>query len=202
MLPHLSLHLAPREKLADTVAKQLLERISKLPYGSRLPTVQQLAEAMGVSRLTVREALRGLAALGMVDIRHGSGTYVAAPGDAAVPARPDALSGEYLRELIEARQVIEIEVAGLAAERLTAADSDALVAVLRDPSPSAVGGQAPGDPQLGVPRPDPRRGQEQGARGLLSSFFRLVIDRGTFYETRPGVRAEEYEAAPRRRRGP
>lgn len=194
MPPHLSLHLAPREKLADTVAKQLLERISKLPYGSRLPTVQQLAEAMGVSRLTVREALRGLAALGMVDIRHGSGTYVAAPGDSAVPAGPDALSGEYLRELIEARQVIEIEVAGLAAERLTKADSDALVAVLRDHHHQLSVGKHPVIPSSEFHARILAAARNRVLEGYLSSFFRLMIDRGpAFYETDPEYAAEEYE---------
>ena len=87
MPPHLSLHLAPREKLADTVAKQLLERISKLPYGSRLPTVQQLAEAMGVSRLTVREAL----------IQANRADLIGTGCDCLIPAQPP-------KEAIEARR--------------------------------------------------------------------------------------------------
>lgn len=194
MPPHLSLYLAPREKLADTVAKQLLDRISQLPYGSRLPTVQQLAEQMGVSRLTVREAMRGLAALGMVDIRHGSGTYVSAPGDAPVPAGPDALSGNYLRELIEARQVTEVEVAGLAAERLTAQDEQALVAVLTDHHHQLSVGKHPVIPSSEFHARVLTAARNRVLQGFLSSFFRLMIDRGpAFYETIPGYAAEEYE---------
>jgi GntR family transcriptional repressor for pyruvate dehydrogenase complex len=194
MPPHLSLHVAPREKLADTVAKQLLDRILSLPYGSRLPTVQQLAQAMGVSRLTVREALRGLAALGMVDVRHGSGVYVAAPGDSPVPAGPEALSGEFVRELIEARQVIEVEVAGLAAERLTTADEEALVAVLTEHHHQLSGGKHPVIPSSEFHARVLAAAGNRVLEGYLSSFFRLMIDRGpAFYETIPGYAAEEYE---------
>jgi GntR family transcriptional repressor for pyruvate dehydrogenase complex len=194
MPPHLSLHLAPREKLADTVARQLLDRISRLPHGSRLPAVQQLAQQMGVSRMTVREALRGLAALGMVDIRHGSGVYVAVPGDSPVPAAADALSKDFLRDLIEARQLIEAEVAGLAAERLTGQDEAALVAVLTDHHHQLSAGKHPVIPSSEFHVRVLAAAKNRVLEGYLSFFFRLMIERGpAFYETIPGYAAEEYE---------
>ena len=54
--PHVSLHAAPRERLADTVARQLLDLIAGMAPGSRLPTVEELAKQLGVSRPTVRRA--------------------------------------------------------------------------------------------------------------------------------------------------
>lgn len=194
MPPQLSLHPAPREKLADTVARQLLDRISSLAPESRLPSVDQLAQRLGVSRVTVREALRGLAAIGVIDIRHGSGVYVVGPGDPAAPPGPEALSPQSLRDLLEARQVVEVEVAGLAAERLTAADEAALVAVLTEHHRQLAAGEHPVIPGsefharlLGAAR-------NKVLEGYLSSFFRLMISAGpAFYETIPGSADLDYE---------
>lgn len=194
MPPHLSLHTAPRETLADTVAKQLLHRISGLPHGSRLPALDQLASQLGVSRMTVREALRGLAALGMVDIKHGSGVYVASPGDPGSAIGPEALSGEFGRDLVEARQLIEVDVAGLAAERLTEADEAALVAVLTEHHHQLAAGKHPVIPGSEFHMRLLAATKNKVLEGYLSSFFRIMINRGpALYETVAGYAAEEYE---------
>ena len=71
-----SLSPAPRRKLTETVAEQLLTAIRKLPPGTKVPSERELTKELGVGRSTVREALNGLAMLGVVEIRHGQGVFV------------------------------------------------------------------------------------------------------------------------------
>ncbi len=65
-----------RPSVSDYVTEQLLELISAEEEGSRLPSVLALARSMSVAAPTVRESLRRLQAIGVVEIRHGSGVYV------------------------------------------------------------------------------------------------------------------------------
>ncbi len=65
--------------IADRVAAWLRDSIERGQFsaGERLPSVEQLARDLGVGRSSIREALRHLQALGMVELRHGRGTFVA-----------------------------------------------------------------------------------------------------------------------------
>src|SRR6476619_3532787 len=81
--PTVHIAQAPRRKLAETVAQQILDAVRDLPAGTRLPSERELTQQLGVGRSTVREALNGLAMMGVVEIRHGQGVFVteAAPAD-------------------------------------------------------------------------------------------------------------------------
>jgi GntR family transcriptional regulator, transcriptional repressor for pyruvate dehydrogenase complex len=72
-----------RARVADQIIDELRTQIATgaYPRGSRLPTERELAAAFGVSAPTVREALRALSSAGLVDVRHGSGSYVASSYD-------------------------------------------------------------------------------------------------------------------------
>src|SRR6202011_959979 len=105
----------------------------ELAPGSLLPTEPEMSARFNVSRPVVREALRVLGAKGLIDVRHGSGTRVTTPDqwdplDTAVLAvlRGKGASAAVLRDLLEARTIIECEVAALAAERAQPADRAAL----------------------------------------------------------------------------
>ena len=65
-------------RVADQIIDDMCESMGTgvYPPGSRLPTERALAERYGVSGSTVREAIRALTAMGLVDVRHGSGAYV------------------------------------------------------------------------------------------------------------------------------
>jgi GntR family transcriptional regulator, transcriptional repressor for pyruvate dehydrogenase complex len=78
--------LAGRARAADAIGEDLLGQIvsGALAHGSRLPPERTLAAQYGVSGATVREALQGLNVMGLVDVRHGSGTYVSALADTLV----------------------------------------------------------------------------------------------------------------------
>ena len=136
-----NLHLAQddtgptaRRSLVDTTVEAIIADIvsGKYPVGSTLPPEAPLASALGVSRLTLREAVSSLRTKSVLRVRRGSGTYVnpisrwsivdsqllvaKAGGDAAMP-----------RKLIEARSIIERGVCELAAERRTDEDLDDLL---------------------------------------------------------------------------
>lgn len=92
-----------------------------LAPGSRMPSERALAEAYGVSRQTVREAVIALEIAGLIEIRGGSGMYVRRGGSfaslhLASPHLGDAGAGPL--ELIDARVLIEAEVAAQAARRI------------------------------------------------------------------------------------
>jgi GntR family transcriptional repressor for pyruvate dehydrogenase complex len=93
----------------------------QLRPGDRLPAERQLAARVGVSRPSVRAGLRTLAAMGVVQTRHGSGTYITeTPTLDAKPLRLlAALHGFGPEQIFEARRLLELGVAGLAAERAT-----------------------------------------------------------------------------------
>lgn len=120
-----------RSKLSDAIMDQILEGIRSGAFGpgTVLPPERSLAERFGVSRGSVREAIRSLEYAGVLDVRTGSGTFVAEAGAskaAALRARA-ALSGEHSPlDLLVARQAIEPVCAGLAAAHRSAADLDNL----------------------------------------------------------------------------
>ena len=113
--------------LADRVVRLVVDRAldGTYPPGTLLPREQDLAVEAGVSRLTVREGIRVLRTKNVVQIHRGRGTLVNpvdnwAPLDAQLliaqcqyPARARALA----RQLMELRQIVEVGLAGLAAER-------------------------------------------------------------------------------------
>jgi GntR family transcriptional repressor for pyruvate dehydrogenase complex len=75
-----------RERAADQIITEMRNRIASgaLPRGSKLPTERELAAMYGVSGPTVREALRALTSTGLVEVRHGSGAFVAANSDGII----------------------------------------------------------------------------------------------------------------------
>ena len=113
--------------MRDRAADQLLDMVlsSGLRPGERLPPERELVVRLGVSRTVVREALNLLEARGLISIEHGRGAVVS--GDSTHAVR-DTL-GLLLRvrprvlwELLEIRKTLEVEIAGLAAERAEEGD--------------------------------------------------------------------------------
>jgi DNA-binding FadR family transcriptional regulator len=106
--------------LVDALSARIRE--GRLAPGDKLPTEGQVMQEFGVSRTVVREALSKLQAGGMVETRHGIGTFVVGIGDDAVfRIAPQQI--ETLRDVIavlELRIGVESEAAGLAAQRRTA----------------------------------------------------------------------------------
>lgn len=113
---------APRISLADTAADSIRAEISagRWAVGSRIPIEPQLAQLLGVSRGTVREAVKTLVSRGLLEVRQGSGTYVRSGFDPSSSLQKMRLAS--LRDQFEVRRALEVEAARLAAVRHTARD--------------------------------------------------------------------------------
>jgi GntR family transcriptional regulator, transcriptional repressor for pyruvate dehydrogenase complex len=132
--------ITPTRASSDVIAQIRTAILSgRFRPGDRLPTERELAQQFGVSRVTVRDALRALEAGGLVRVKVGGqgGPYVAEPDIALLS---DSLSthlqlrGTSFHELAEARLALETTAARLAAERATPADLAALEAVVEGPN--------------------------------------------------------------------
>ncbi|WP_430293256.1 FadR/GntR family transcriptional regulator [Pseudomonas sp. B1-22] len=115
-----------KRSLVDIALEQIRLRIDdgSWPLGQRLPPEPELAETLGISRNTVREAVRVLTFSGVLEVRQGDGTYVRAcanPLDTML-----VLARSSVEQALEARGIIEVEASRLAAERRTDADILAL----------------------------------------------------------------------------
>jgi GntR family transcriptional repressor for pyruvate dehydrogenase complex len=127
------------DRVADEIQGLVVDR--RLEPGDRLPAERELGEAFAVSRTVIREAIRTLAAKGLVVVRPGGGAIVRRPSPGTVS---DALSlvlrstpdGNAMTHLREVRRVVEPDLVALAAERRTEADLRALrheLDVMADP---------------------------------------------------------------------
>jgi GntR family transcriptional regulator, transcriptional repressor for pyruvate dehydrogenase complex len=107
----------------DQVVKQIRELIEsgELRPGDRLPSERTLADRLGISRPSVRTGLRILSAMGVLQSRHGSGTFMSSgpPAESQLLRLLAALHGFSADAMFEARRILEVSLAGLAAERAT-----------------------------------------------------------------------------------
>lgn len=119
-----------RGSLVETAIESLRQAIQQgmWPVGHRLPVEAELAESLGVSRNTVREAVRVLVHVGMLDTRQGDGTYVRSVRDPGESLR--RIGRSRLRDQLEVRIMLEAEAAGLAARRRTATDLERMTGAL------------------------------------------------------------------------
>jgi GntR family transcriptional repressor for pyruvate dehydrogenase complex len=123
-----------RATVFDYVTERLLDLIKREESGSRLPSVVSLARSLSVAAPTVRESLRRLEAIGVVEIRHGSGTYVRNAGDRVVLANPYSgqLEARTILELLDARLVIEPTLANRTAVNASGVQIRELGRILED----------------------------------------------------------------------
>jgi GntR family transcriptional repressor for pyruvate dehydrogenase complex len=120
-----SLDPVSRATLSEQVAKRLAARITAGDWqpGAKLPSEAELCKAFDVGRSSLREALTSLAFIGLIRMRAGGGSYVAEQPSAyfTSPWLNHGLltSVRALGEFVEARLILETELAGLCAERIT-----------------------------------------------------------------------------------
>jgi GntR family transcriptional repressor for pyruvate dehydrogenase complex len=113
-----------KQSLSDTLARRIRQQIQTGAYrtGDRLPAIMEMARQFGVGHPTIREALKTLEAMGVVEIRHGSGVYVGRSEEVLVLASPDYVGGvtkKLLLDLIGVRMLLEVQSATDAVANLT-----------------------------------------------------------------------------------
>lgn len=109
------------EPISSEVTRRLLDYLisGQVKPGERLPSERQLAETLGVGRSHVRQAIKSLTVLGLVDARQGDGTYLKRTDSPLLPLAIEwglLLGAKRSQDLVEARAELEILLAGLAAE--------------------------------------------------------------------------------------
>jgi GntR family transcriptional regulator, transcriptional repressor for pyruvate dehydrogenase complex len=120
-----------RSNLSEQIAERIISMIKEqqLKPGDLLPPERELAATMGVSRPSLREALRALSIMNIIENRQGSGTYVASLEPERLIEHLDvvfSLDDSTFQELFEARRIIEVGIAGIAAEMCKPADETEL----------------------------------------------------------------------------
>ncbi|HEY3939674.1 MAG TPA: FadR/GntR family transcriptional regulator [Bryobacteraceae bacterium] len=127
VVPHDDLTPVTRTTLTADIYRKLVSHIIRGVWkpGARIPAERQLGQLLGVGRASLREALKALEIMGLIETRLGDGTYVCQRSEFL--SRPllwaiTSSSETEVHELVEARKLIETELAGLAAERATAED--------------------------------------------------------------------------------
>ena len=122
-------------KVSAIAAEQIIEAIKNdsFPVGSKLPSEFELAEQMGVSRPSIREALSALQAVGLIESKPGSGNYVLkSPSSDEEESAPHLIESEAgCLEVMEARKVLEPPIAALVAQKGTNEHLAGLEQILR-----------------------------------------------------------------------
>jgi GntR family transcriptional regulator, transcriptional repressor for pyruvate dehydrogenase complex len=123
-----------RNKVYEEVAKQIERLIlKKLKPGDKLPAERELAEMLHVSRGSIRDAIRGLELLGLVEPRQGSGTIVREISASPVNPFANALKRrkELVSELLDFRKMLEPPLAARAATHASAEEIIEMEAILQ-----------------------------------------------------------------------
>lgn len=120
-----------KQLIQEEVFEQLKANIISGDWGpeTRLPSEEQLAKRLSVSRITIRSALHRLSALGLVESRHGEGTFVKKYStDSYLDSLINliVLDKKDINELLEMRRVLEVGIVGIAAARISESDLEAL----------------------------------------------------------------------------
>jgi GntR family transcriptional repressor for pyruvate dehydrogenase complex len=123
-----------RPRLYEQVVQRLREHVadSELRVGDRLPPERELAERLGVSRASVKQAIVVLEVQGLVEVRHGGGTYLLRESLDAEPVSELVARKRRLPDVLEAREALETKLAELAAQRRTDSDLAEIDAALAD----------------------------------------------------------------------
>jgi GntR family transcriptional repressor for pyruvate dehydrogenase complex len=124
------------KKIYEQVAEHIKQMIEQgfLKPGDKLPPMNELAVQFGVSRATVREAFSSLVGMGLIDLRHGEGTFVQKIDVQTMVTEPMnaalLLGWSDLQQLMEVRRLLETGIVGWACERAAAEDLRAIADAL------------------------------------------------------------------------
>ena len=192
------LHPIKRATLAQQVMQRLIEYVhdAELQAGDVLPSQHELARQLAVSRPVLREAMQGLASIGFLEIRPGSGCYVGrTPPVTHASDLFEIATHDAALQAWEARMVVEVELAGMAAIRATEADIQDIEAALRRINQAVLNGDETSDLTL-------RFHQILAASGHNSYLLRMseLLDQARVAQfmrvqsSLPDVKARQFES--------
>ena len=179
--------------VAEEIAARLLTMIKdkQLRPGEKLPSERELAGMLQVSRPTLREALRALAIMNIIEIRQGDGTYVTSLEPELLVEHLDfvvSLDDATILQLFEARKIVEVGAAALAARHINAAQVAALETCLAKSMDSLHDAQAFLDVDLELHELIIEAAGNPFLKRFLASLSRIgLASRGRTVEI-PGVR--------------
>ena len=147
----------------------------RLQPGDRLPPERELAQQFGVSRTVIREAVRTLVAKSLLEVQPGSGTIVRSPTTKSVAQSMSLLlrAGQPETDydkVHEVRRILEVEIAGLAAERRTAEDLKEMEEILRQTAEAEIQDDRDSFPECDVAF------HAALARATHNELFSLLLD--------------------------
>ena len=119
-----ALRRVERRPLYEVLAQRIREHAteSDLRAGAKLPAERVLAEQLGVSRATLRQAIVALEVQGLVEVRHGGGTFLRRDGLQPAPLDEVLERRRRLPDILDAREALEVKIAMLAAQRRSQQD--------------------------------------------------------------------------------
>lgn len=161
-----------RRRLYEHVLEQLRQYVARerLGVGGRLPSERILAERLGVSRASVKQAIVVLEVQGLVETKHGGGSYLCSSSLATETIDDLMQRRERLPEVIEAREALEVKLAVLAAQRRTEGDLATMEAALQQMKEAVEHGVSADDGDLTFHRAM----AEAGHSRLLLGFYRQL----------------------------
>lgn len=123
-----------RRKLPEVAVAQIKHLIEsgEIKPGDKLPTERELTEQLKVSRSSVREALRTLEALGLIEVKPGLGTFVRSAAREVHDGEDSLTFQAEIDDLLEVREILETKACRLAAQRGTPEDLDAMARAIDD----------------------------------------------------------------------
>jgi GntR family transcriptional regulator, transcriptional repressor for pyruvate dehydrogenase complex len=193
----LSLSPITRSSLTESVARHLLTEIrdKRLEPGTKIPSERDLMAGLGVGRSTIREAINGLAMLGVIEVRHGQGAFVTemAAGLERTRSIAAALARGVTYELFEARRLVEVEAARLAAERRTDADLAEISRALDDHAKAIADGVPAVEPSVRFHVEVAEAAHNEVLASFVASFSEILGQRGPVLEEVDGFREWEIE---------
>lgn len=132
----MALRAVKPRRIHEEIVGQIREQIAEglLKSGDQLPSERELSEKFQVSRASVREAIRALESLGLVKIKSGDGTYIASSLQTLLSPLNSIIlqQKDVLLDIFEARQIIEPEMAALAAKRADPEEVGQMAAILEE----------------------------------------------------------------------
>lgn len=112
-----------KEKLYEEIAEIITEEIREGTYkqGDKLPSIQALSKVYGVGQASIREALNALRVVGLVEIKHGEGTFIKSIEAQSYTHEMALYNKEDIKDLLEVRKVLEVGSVRAAAQNRNAA---------------------------------------------------------------------------------